>query len=202
MLAAFVSGLITGWAIAIPVGAVAVLVVATSARHSLRHGAAGALGVAAVDGFYATVAVIAGSAVAAFIGPYEHSLRVVAAIVLLVMAVRLILGAWSSSRSEVDATFGSPLTTFWTFALITLVNPATVIYFAAIVLGNSDLVDGPAQGVVFVVAAFLASASWQLLLALAGAGLGRTLTGPTGRRVTGLLSGLLIAALALATLWR
>lgn len=202
MLAAFLSGLVTGWAIAIPVGAVAVLVVATSARRSLTHGAAGALGVAAVDGLYATVAVIAGSAVAAFIGPYEHSLRIVAAVVLLVMAVRLIIGAWASSPTEAEAAAGSPLATFWTFAGITLVNPATVIYFAAIVLGNNDLVDGPAQGVVFVIAAFLASASWQLLLALAGAGLGRTLTGPTGRRITGLVSGVLIAVLALATLIR
>lgn len=202
VLAAFVSGLITGWAIAIPVGAVGVLVVATSARRSLRHGVAGALGVATVDGVYAAAAVVAGSAIAGVIGPYEHLLRILAALILLAMAIKLILGAWAPTQVEAEARAGSPLATFWTFVAITLVNPATVIYFAAIVLGNRDLVDGPVQAVVFVIAAMLASASWQLLLALAGAGLGRTLTGPTGRRVTGLVSGLLIAGLALATLGR
>ena len=53
---------------------------------------------------------------------------------------------------------------------ITAVNPATVVCFAAVVLGNHELVAGAADGVVFVAAAFAASASWQLLLAGGGAG--------------------------------
>ena len=62
---------------------------------------------------------------------------------------------------------------------ITLLNPTTVIYFAALVLGNraADAVCPWEQGV-FVLAAFLASASWQLLVACGGALLGRALTGP------------------------
>ena len=52
-------------------------------------------------------------------------------------------------------------------------------------LGNRHLVGTAAEGVVFVLAAFLASASWQLLLAGGGAALGHAVTGPRGRRITG-----------------
>ena len=85
------------------------------------------------------------------------------------------------------------------FVGITAVNPATVFYFAAVVLGNRDLVDGPLDGVVFVAAAFVASASWQVSLAGLGSGLGRVVTGPRGRLVTGLVAAAVVAGLALHT---
>jgi arginine exporter protein ArgO len=80
------------------------------------------------------------------------------------------------------------------------VNPTTVVYFAAVVLGNRDLVSTFAEGVLFVTAAFLASASWQLVLAAGGAALGALATGHRGRLVTGLVSAAVIAGLAIWTL--
>lgn len=56
---------------------------------------------------------------------------------------------------------------------------------------------GAAERLVFVVAAFAASLSWQLLLTTAGAVVGRVLTGPTGARVTALVGGALVIALAI-----
>lgn len=72
-----------------------------------------------------------------------------------------------------------------------------MIYFAALVLGTrtTDAVLPLEQGV-FVVAAFLASASWQLLLAGGGALLGRVLTGRRGRLVTAVVSSGVIMGLA------
>jgi arginine exporter protein ArgO len=78
---------------------------------------------------------------------------------------------------------------------MTLLNPWTVIYFAALVLGGSG-VAGVGERVVFVVAAFAASASWQLLLAGGGALLGRLLTGQVGKLATALASTVLIVVLA------
>ena len=52
----------------------------------------------------------------------------------------------------------------------------------------------------FVLAAFLASASWQLLLAGGGVALGRVTTGHRGHLVTGLASAAVIAALAVRTM--
>jgi arginine exporter protein ArgO len=59
---------------------------------------------------------------------------------------------------------------------------------------------GPADQAVFVLAAFAASASWQLTLAGGGAFLGRVLTGSRGRLITALASSVLIGVLAVRLL--
>lgn len=197
MLEVVLSGLVTGWAIAVPVGPVAALLVTLTARTSFRVGAAGALGVATADGVYAAAAVLGGAALSALIAPVADSMRVVSATVLLVIAG---LTVWHALRTEdsptQEASAMSPGAAWVLFLGVTAVNPATIVYFAAVVLGNQGLVDGAAQGVAFVLAAFLASASWQLTLAGGGATLGRFVTGPRGRRVTGIVSGAVIALLA------
>lgn len=73
-----------------------------------------------------------------------------------------------------------------------------MIYFAALVLGSQGgSAAGPAEQAVFVTAAFVASASWQVLLAGGGALLGRALTGHRGRLATALVASGVLTALAL-----
>ena len=59
MLEVVVSGLVTGLAIAVPIGAVGAFLVTLTARTSWRVGSAAALGVATVDGVYAAVKLLA-----------------------------------------------------------------------------------------------------------------------------------------------
>lgn len=201
VLEVVVSGLVTGWAIAIPIGAVGAFLVTLTARTSLRVGAAAALGIATVDGGYALLAVVAGSALSEALEPVAGGLRIASGVVLLVLAVLTAAHAWArrgAASRPVSAV--SPRQAFALFVAITAVNPATVVYFTAIVLGNRDLTSTPLEAGVFVVAAFAASASWQLALAAGGAGLGRAVTGRRGRLVTGLVSALVIAALAVHTM--
>ncbi|UOX93238.1 LysE family transporter [Amycolatopsis sp. FBCC-B4732] len=199
MTAALVAGLVAGYGIAIPVGAVGTYLVALTARSTLKTGLAAALGVATADGVYALVAVLGGAAIAGVITPIAGPLRLVSAGILVVLAVR---GAVRALRSHRDAAERpvTPLTpgrAYASFLGITLVNPATVVYFAALVVGSRAGTAVPVldQGV-FVLAAFAASASWQVLLAGGGALLGRVLTGPRGRLVTALVSSAVITALA------
>lgn len=205
MLEVVVSGLVTGWAIAIPVGAVAALLVSLTARTSWRVGAAAGLGVATVDGVYAAAAVLSGAALSSLLEPVATELRVASGAVLLVLAALMAWHAWSrraggprGSRARDEAVVRAS-SAYLLFVGITAVNPATVVYFAAVVLGNRDLVDGPLQGTVFVAAAFAASASWQVSLAALGSGLGRVVTGPRGRLVTGLVASAVVAGLAVRT---
>lgn len=75
---------------------------------------------------------------------------------------------------------------------------ATVIYFAALVVGLRSGSAPTALGqALFVAAVLIASASWQLVLACGGALLGRSLTSVRGRRWAALVSGVLIGVLAL-----
>jgi arginine exporter protein ArgO len=195
------SGLVTGWAIAIPVGAIAAFLVTLTAQTSFRVGAAAALGVATVDGVYATAAVVGGAALAAVIAPVAEPLRIASALVLLGIAAYTLRHALAGA--EPRRTTNRPLTpraAYLLFVAITAVNPATVVYFAAVVLGNRGLVSSTGEGAAFVTAAFAASTSWQLALAGGGAALGRFVTGPRGRVVTGIVSSLVIAGLAVWTL--
>ncbi|PZF91920.1 LysE family transporter [Micromonospora deserti] len=200
MTGAFLAGLVAGYGVAIPVGAIAVLILGLTARTSFRVGAAAALGVATADGLYAAVAALGGAALAALIAPAAGPLRVVAAMVLLGIAGHT---AWRALRPRPVAPHGgnrrglkSPARAFGGLLALTLLNPATVVYFAALVLGRDADPDPLAAGL-FAAGAFVASASWQLLIAGSGSALGRLLTSARGRLVTALLSSALIALLAL-----
>jgi arginine exporter protein ArgO len=192
--AAFLAGAAAGYAIAVPVGAIAVLIAGLSARTSLRVGAAAGLGAATADGLYALLAVLGGAALAAVLAPWQRPLRWAAAAVLLALAAHTALAA--VRRQGSPALPGrSPVTARAAYAAIlglTLLNPATVVYFAALVLGRG--VAG--GGLLFALGAFLASASWQLLIAGGGSLVGRVLTGERGRLATALVSSAVIAALA------
>ncbi|MDJ1131050.1 LysE family transporter [Streptomyces iconiensis] len=228
-------GLVAGYAVAVPVGALAVLLVSLTARTSFRVGAAGALGVATADGAYAAVAVLGGAAAARAVEPVADPLRWTAAGVLALMAVRSgrtalrslgfrgplprirrlpgprrppgprrlpgprrFLRVRRSSGSLRDgAALGTAPRAYLGLLGLTLLNPWAVIYFSALALGRRNPGGGGwLGGVVFVGAIVFASLSWQLLLASGGVALGRALTGVRGRAVTGLVSSVVIAALA------
>ncbi|MCG5447895.1 MULTISPECIES: LysE family transporter [Micromonospora] len=207
MTRAFLAGLVAGYGVAIPVGAIAILILGLSARTSFRVGAAAALAVATADGLYAVVAVLGGAGLAGIIAPVAGPLRVVAAVVLLGLAGHGLWRTWSAHRSRVTPTaragrgMGTPGRAYAALLGLTLLNPMTVLYFTALVLGRRDTADSGVLAVaLFVAGVFVASASWQLVIAGGGTVVGRALTGPRGRLVTGLLSSALIAALAVAAL--
>ncbi|MFD3537301.1 LysE family transporter [Streptomyces sp. NPDC058664] len=202
MTAAVVAGLLAGYGIAIPVGAVGAYLVAVTARTGWRTGAGAALGVAAADGVYALLAVAGGSALVPVLTPVMTPFRWASALVLATLAVRAAWAALAAHRSgglasRDDGTTLTPGRAFLTFLGITILNPMTVVYFAALVLATGP--SAPAtlpDRTAFVLAALAASASWQLLLALGGTLLGRTLTGSRGRLATALASSTLIVVLA------
>ena len=132
-------------------------------------GAAAALGIATVDGAYAALAVVAGATLAALLAPVADALRIASGVVLLVIAALTLAHALRGNGVVREAAPMRPAAAYALFLGITAVNPTTVVYFAAIVLGNQDLVSTAAEGVAFVLAAFVASASWQLALAGGGA---------------------------------
>ncbi|MEU0171615.1 LysE/ArgO family amino acid transporter [Streptomyces iakyrus] len=202
MTAALVAGLLAGYGIAVPVGAVGTYLVSLTARTSLRTGVCAALGVATADGLYALAATLGGTALASALRPVLGPLRWVCVLVLLALAAWGAVTAVREYRGHRLATRTSPAPPSPTRAFlgllgITLLNPTTVIYFAALVLGSQATGPaGPLEQGVFVLAAFAASASWQVLLAGSGALLGRALTGRRGRLATALAASGVMTALA------
>lgn len=202
MTAALLAGVLAGYGVAVPVGAIAVLVVSLTARTSWRVGASAALGVATADGLYALLAVVGGAALAAVVAPVAGPLRWTAAVVLLAMAAHTGYTAVRAHRRgdrarPADSAAVSGRGVYAGLVLLTLLNPMTMIYFTALVLGRQSTAQmPPAAAALFVLGAFAASASWQLLLVGGGSLVGRALTGPRGRLLTALGSSALIAVLA------
>jgi arginine exporter protein ArgO len=202
MTAALLAGLVAGLGVAIPLGAIGTLLVSLGARTSWRIAAGAALGVAGADAIYALVAVLGGASLAHWIEPISTPLRWIAIVILLLLAYRTAASAIrhyrDPARAREVAGLTTPLRAFGALLGLTLLNPATILYFGALVLGwrTSNGFDG-AQGAMWVAAVAIASASWQLTLAGGGALVGRALTGPRGRLGTSLVSSAMIVALAI-----
>lgn len=244
MTAALLAGMVAGYGVAIPVGAIAPLLMSLTARTSLRVGAAAALGVATADGVYALVAVLGGASLGRWIEPAAVPLRWAAFVILLGLAAKTAFDAIRQHRARTASPgspqqrqsvaspegagfsaaahgetigdrcaprrttaspeeansaggLGTPGRAFFGLLGLTLLNPTTILYFGALVVGwqASGGYNGW-QGAVWTAAVFVASASWQLSLAGGGALLGRTLNRPRGRLWTALISSAMIAGLA------
>jgi arginine exporter protein ArgO len=199
VIPAFVAGVVAGYGIAIPVGAIAILIIETGLRRGFRLAAAAGAGAAVVDGFYAAVAAAFGTALAAVIAPLATPLRVLAVAVLVAIAARGLWGLRAPGGIATDAgrpppagvedaeRAGSVGRTFAVFLGLTLLNPITVTYFAALILGLTATGVDLGEKAAFVAGAFLASLSWQTLLAAVGAFLHRRL--PPGARTAVIVLG-------------
>jgi arginine exporter protein ArgO len=113
-------------------------------------------------------------ALAELIEPVQVPLRWLSVAVLAVIAGRGIARAIVRAQAEAGDPHlerldeSSRRRTYLQFVALTIVNPATVIYFAALILGLPAVGSGSLEKLVFVVGAGLASLAWQLLIASAG----------------------------------
>jgi threonine/homoserine/homoserine lactone efflux protein len=190
---AFLLGIAAGYAIAIPFGPIAILIVRTGVRQGLRAAAAAGAGTATADLVFATIAMLFGAAASALIAPILPAARLVAGAALAVIAVRgLLAGPQVMERESAPVRAGN---TYLLFLGLTMLNPPTVIYFVSLAIALPEVSADFASRAVFAVAAFLASLSWQEVLALVGAMLHGRLT-PRLQRITAVVSSLIILALA------
>jgi threonine/homoserine/homoserine lactone efflux protein len=195
MLRALLTGIIAGYGIAIPVGAIAVLIVETGMRCGFRCAAVAGAGAATADLLYAALAALGGTAIASAVGAYATPFKWGSAAVLALLAfngLRRARVGRAAPAGEVPAPDRAELArTYGKFLGLTIINPLTVVYFTVFVvgLGIADTLR-PLQAIVFVAGAFAASLSWQTLLAGIGATARRRL--PAGFRVGATIVGNLI----------
>ena len=201
---AFVAGVIAGYGIAIPVGAIAVLIVEVGIRCGFRCAFFAGAGAATADLLYAGLAVIGGAALAGSVQTIDQPLRVFSAIVLILIAI---YGLRRASTREDASGAAMPdrrelVGTYTRFVGLTLINPTTIVYFAAIIVGlgvADEMTAG--QGILFSLGAFMASLSWQTLLAAIGGVAGDRLS-PKAQTAAVIVGNLVIVAFALMILFR
>jgi threonine/homoserine/homoserine lactone efflux protein len=196
LLSAFLIGAVAGYAIAIPVGPIALLIVRTGLRRGFAVAAAAGAGTATVDLIYAILAVVVGSAVTSALASVVAPMRLAAAAVLIYLAARLLMRS-RRARAGLDSTDDrSAARTYLLFLGLTLLNPATVAYFVTLAVGLPEIAQDAGSRIAFAVGAALASLSWQSVLAAIGAALHTRLT-PRIEFATTLLSSAILVGFAI-----
>lgn len=193
----FLQGMLAGYGIAIPVGPVAVLIVNTAIEYGFSAGFMAGAGAATADFLYALLAIVAGLALSAALAPLAVPFSLLGGFVLMGMAVYGLRRGLTRPPFVADRERAAPpLKTYLRFLAITIINPLTVVYFTALILGSGASASqaSPEAAMQFVVGAGLASLSWQTLLAAVGGVAGRRLT-PRFRSLAVVLGNVLVFGL-------
>jgi threonine/homoserine/homoserine lactone efflux protein len=205
-MSAFWEGVLAGYGIAVPVGAIAILIVEAGLRRGFQTGFAAGAGAATVDTLYAAAAVLIGASITSLLAPYALELRLISALVLLAVGG---FGLWRvratrgrrATEVRPDDERGSVFT-FAQFVGLTLLNPLTIVYFVALILGrDAGATTSTIDHALFVLGVALASLSWQTFLAGTGALANRYLS-QRFQLAASLLGNLIVIGLGLRILVR
>ncbi|MFD6467301.1 hypothetical protein [Streptomyces goshikiensis] len=201
LLAPALSGAVAGLGVAMPMGAMSVLLLQEAIRER-RAAVAAAAGVAAVDLGYAALATALGPWVAAHVTPAGAWIRLAASAILLTIATRGLLPTRPAppptpANAGPDAGAGAGAgRVFVRYVGLTAVNPTTALYFAALTTAQGAALRAGAAGAAFVTGVALASLLWQQALVVLGALAGSRIS-PAARAWTFRLGYGLVAAYAL-----
>ncbi|MFF5778252.1 LysE family transporter [Streptomyces virginiae] len=189
------AGAAAGLGVAMPMGAMSVLLLQEAMRDR-RTAVAAAAGIAAVDLGYAALATALGPWVASHISPVEAWVRLASAVILLVIAAHGLAGARRPGagpdsgsgavlgQDTVDAGAGvgsgvgvgqagvfvraRPGKAFARYVGLTALNPTTALYFAALTTAQGATLGTGTAGAAFLLGVGAASLLWQQALVALG----------------------------------
>jgi threonine/homoserine/homoserine lactone efflux protein len=200
-VSAVVEGLVTGWAIAVPLGAVGTILVLHSARAGTASAVAAATGIATVDGGYALAAAVGSVAVGRWVEAFSPVLTPLAAGALLWIAITIVMRSFRTAPVDADGYRGFTVQqSYWSFLGITSINPLTLAYFAAVVTGGLHVVGSLSRVTLFALGAFAGSFTGHLIWVACGLALKPAVITRRGRIVTSSLGAAVVAAMALRML--
>lgn len=177
-----------GLLLAVPVGPIGLLCLRRSLTLGMAAGMTVGLGAATADGIYAGIAAFALGAAAPIIADAAW-LGIAGGAALIAIGLKDI-----AHRDTVATppTLRAHMGVYAGTVLLTLANPATVLTFAAIIVGLGLVPDLASRldGLVFIAGVFLGSTAWWIILSGIGGKLGDRL--PSGairwtRRIAGVV---------------
>ena len=165
---AFLSGVVAGYGLAIPIGPISVLILELGLRRGFWIAFSAGAGAASADLIYASIATIAGTFLVSILLPFTAIIRVVSALGLIALGAWLLYRGIKPSRSEQKPRVGgsSCHEAYGMVLGLTLLNPITVTYFTTLILGmEANFSHSPIDAILFICGVALASLSWQSLVA-------------------------------------
>jgi threonine/homoserine/homoserine lactone efflux protein len=194
-LSLFLRGLAIGFAVAIALGPIGLLVIRRTIDRGWLHGFVSGIGVATADAMYGAVAAFGLTAITGILVGIDRPLGIVGGVVLLALAGRALRGTLAAGGSPVQRAergrFDGPPAAWATMVGLTLTNPATILSFAALFASLGAGSAGAGGAVSIVTGVFLGSVAWWAILTGLVAGLRARLT-PRVIRALNVVSALII----------
>lgn len=167
MIEVFLKGLGVGFAVAAPVGPMALLTIRRTITRGWGMGLATGLGIAGADGTYGLM-VAAGLAATGLLVAYAAPMQLIGGLVIALLgtlSIRAFLHPGPEAKPAEAGTAKGVGTAFASAYLLTLSNPMTILSFAALVAGLGAVAAAtPGSAYVLVLGVFAGSLLWWLLL--------------------------------------
>lgn len=195
------AGIVAGLGVAMPLGAVGVLLLREGLENGFPIAAAAAAGVAVVDLVYCAFAAVVGTQVASTLEHHHGVFLLVSGLVIVGIGVRQLIATWRGSGAPASGTVDqtSAWRAFARFVVLTAINPITLVYFVALAGAVTTSNDSWVAPVVFVTAVGLSSLAWQLVVAGAGSLFGASISAGASR-IVGVIASSFVVSLGAAVL--
>lgn len=204
----FLRGLAIGFAVAVALGPIGLLVIRRTIERGWGFGLVSGLGVATADAMYAAIAAYGLTVVTSALVGIDRPLGIIGGGVLVVLAVRSLRSALQDAGREPSrgdsgrrgfGRRGGSLAAWTTMVALTLTNPATILSFAALFAGIGAATGGATGATALVLGVFAGSAAWWVLLTGSVARL-RTRLSPRVVRALNIVSAAVIGVFGLVAM--
>ncbi len=157
-----IKGIVAGFSIAAPVGAIGFLCIQQTLRGGVFLGLVSGLGAATADTVYGILVALGAHASQVWLLSYKSQLTLLGGLFLCYLGIKKII-------SKPHSSFSQPIKSEWWKAYVitfflTLTNPATILDFAALFTGLNIAVSGNFESLMFVAGVFIGSAAWWFTL--------------------------------------
>jgi len=199
MDATILKGIAIGFSIAAPVGPIGVLCIRNTLADGRLYGLASGMGAATADAIYGSIAGFGLTALSSVLVDHRGILGLVGGLFLCYLGIRTLMSPLLEKPAGdiKKSLWGTYASTF----LLTLVNPMTILSFAAVFAGLGVAGRGGSllPAALLVSGVFIGSSLWWLTLSGA-VGILRDRTNPRWLRGVNIFSGLIILSFGLAAL--
>lgn len=158
----WLEGMIVGFSIAAPVGAIGFLCIQQTLQGGIALGIATGLGAAVADTMYGIIVALGLGVMQSTLLTYKMPLSIIGGLFLCFLGIKKFLSEPPKERRI--AASSDLLKAFVSTFFLTLTNPATILDFMALFTGLTIDTSGHLNSVKFVAGVFLGSAFWWLLL--------------------------------------
>lgn len=195
----FYTGMLIGFSIAAPVGPIGILCIKRTLTTGRLSGFISGLGAASADALYGSIAAFGLTFISNFLIHQQFWLRLIGGAFLCYLGARTIISVPVSSVNHSKPV--SLLNTYGSTFFLTITNPLTILFFAAVFtgLGLVNAQNTYSSALSIVAGVFLGSSCWWLLLS-AAVNLLRARIQPAGLLWVNRISGLIILAFGIAAI--